>query len=107
MANLQQQMELTTSKLVVNVSENKVKNEEMEVRLGHLEAKSLQTNEGVDKCKTVTNDIMERLGDIEAKLVAMETHQAATGTTVDYNKPPINGPISEPVITEIYERKYI
>lgn len=65
----QQQLELTTSKLLVNVDENKVKSQDMEVRLGHLEAKSLQTNEAVDKCTTVTNNIVERLGIVEAKLM--------------------------------------
>lgn len=68
MAEAQQEMEFTLSKLVVSVEENKEKSEGMEDRLGQLEVKSLQTSEAVEKCTTGINATMERLGTVKAKL---------------------------------------
>lgn len=102
MAEVQQQLELTTSKLVVNANDNKVKNEGLEARLGHLEAKSPLTNESVDKYKSITSDTVERLRVVETKLVTIESQQASSGTPTDHKKLHVTGCTQEPV----YERKY-
>ncbi|KAK4311454.1 hypothetical protein Pmani_017005 [Petrolisthes manimaculis] len=68
----QQTFEQTLSEINMDLTENKGKQREFEGRLGHVEATSVTMKEDFDKSVVISEQVRERLGELEARMLNFE-----------------------------------